>query len=104
MPRSIRESLESQPLSGLVLAPPTRGFLFGRAARTLSPFRPRLDGWTPPLSGECRLKRLVAGVSGYICDQCVTLRFWSNTADSRRRSQAAGLRQVDPCATPLIST
>jgi len=37
------------------------------------------------------LKRLVAGVSGYICDQCVTLRFWSNTADSRRRSQAAGL-------------
>jgi hypothetical protein len=23
----------------------------------------------PPLSGECRLKRLVAGVSGYICDQ-----------------------------------
>src|SRR6266446_5162177 len=26
----------------------------------------------PPLSGECRLKRLVAGVSGYICDQCVT--------------------------------
>src|SRR5262249_57996349 len=26
----------------------------------------------PPLSGECRLKRLVAGVSGYIFDECVT--------------------------------
>ena len=26
----------------------------------------------PPLSGQCRLKRLVAGVSGYIFDQCVT--------------------------------
>jgi hypothetical protein len=30
-----------------------------------------------PLSWDCRLKRLVAGVSGYICDECVTgaLRF-----------------------------
>jgi hypothetical protein len=26
----------------------------------------------PPLSREYRLKRLVAGVSGYICDECVT--------------------------------
>ena len=26
----------------------------------------------PPLSGQCRLKRLVAGVSGYIFDECVT--------------------------------
>ena len=26
----------------------------------------------PPLSGECRLKRLVAGVSGYIFDESVT--------------------------------
>jgi hypothetical protein len=46
----------------------------------------------PPLSGQCRLKRLVAGVSGYICDQCVTkcVAVWSKTADTRRRSQAAG--------------
>src|SRR5262245_21912884 len=28
----------------------------------------------PPLSGECRLKRLVGGVSGYIFDECVTKR------------------------------
>src|SRR5262249_722129 len=30
----------------------------------------------PPLSGECRLKRLVAGVSGYICEcgtKCVAV-------------------------------
>jgi ClpX C4-type zinc finger len=26
----------------------------------------------PRLSGEYRFKRLVAGVSGYICDECVT--------------------------------
>ena len=45
-------------------------------------------------------------VSGYICDQCVTncVAVLEQQADSRRRSQAAGLRQNDPCATPLIST
>jgi len=39
------------------------------------------------------LKRLVAGVSGYICDQCVTncVAVMEQQADSRRRSQAAGL-------------
>jgi len=39
------------------------------------------------------MKRLVAGVSGYICDNAWpnALRFWSNMVDSRRRSQAADL-------------
>jgi Integrase core domain len=52
------------------LSPAGAGLSFwpcGQDSFALSPFRPRLGGWTPPLSGECRLKRLVAGR-----DYCLT--------------------------------